>query len=32
MVQEHRGENSSLWAAIEFIAPNIGCVPQTLNE
>ncbi|MFN7663939.1 MAG: IS3 family transposase [Inhella sp.] len=32
MVQEHRGEYSSLWAAIESIAPKIGCVPQTLNE
>ena len=32
MVQEHRGEYASLWAAIESIAPKIGCVPQTLNE
>ena len=32
MVLEHRGEYSSLWAAIESIAPKIGCVPQTLNE
>ena len=32
MVYEHRGEYSSLWAAIESIAPKIGCVPQTLNE
>ena len=31
MVQEHRGEYSSLWAAIESIAPKIGCVPQTLH-
>ena len=23
---------ASLWAAIESIAPKIGCVPQTLNE
>ena len=30
--QEHRGEYPSLWAAIESIAPKIGCVPQTLNE
>jgi transposase len=30
MVQEHRGEYPSLWAAIESIAPKIGCVPQTL--
>ena len=32
MVQEHRGEYPSLWAAIESIAPKIGCVPQTLNK
>jgi len=32
MVREHRGEHPSLWAAIESIAPKIGCVPQTLNE
>ena len=32
MVQEHRGEYPSLWAAIELIATKIGCVPQTLNE
>ena len=32
MVQEHRGEYPSMWAAIESIAPKIGCVPQTLNE
>ncbi len=32
MVLEHRGEHSSLWAAIESIAPKIGCVPQTLHE
>ncbi|WP_436405055.1 IS3 family transposase [Paracidovorax avenae] len=32
MVQEHWGEYPSLWAAIESIAPKIGCVPQTLNE
>jgi len=30
MVQEHRGEYESLWAAVESIAPKIGCVPQTL--
>ena len=30
MVQEHRGEYPSLWAALESIAPKIGCVPQTL--
>ena len=32
MVQDHRGEYPSLWAAIESIARKIGCVPQTLNE
>lgn len=32
LVQEQRGEYPSLWAAIESIAPKIGCVPQTLNE
>jgi len=32
MVLEHRGEYPSLWAAIESIAPKIGCVPQTLLE
>jgi transposase len=30
MVQVHRGEYPSLWAAIDSIAPKIGCVPQTL--
>jgi transposase len=32
MVQEHRGEYSSLWAAVESIAPKIGCVPSTLLD
>jgi len=32
MVHEHRGEYPSLWAAVESIAPKIGCVPQTLLE
>lgn len=32
MVLEHRGQYPSLWAAIESIAPKIGCVPETLNE
>ena len=32
LVQEHRGEYPSLWAAIESIAPKIGCVPQTLRD
>jgi len=30
MVQEHRGEYTSLWLAVESMAPKIGCVPQTL--
>jgi transposase len=30
MVQEQRGEYPSLWAALQSIAPKIGCVPQTL--
>ena len=30
MVQDHRAEYPSLWAAIESIAPKIGCVRQTL--
>jgi transposase len=32
MVREHRGEYPTLWAAVESIAPKIGCVPQTLLE
>ena len=32
MVLEQRGEYPLLWAAIESIAPKIGCVPQTLHE
>jgi transposase-like protein len=32
MVQEHRGEYPSLWAAIESIAPKVGCVAPTLLE
>ena len=32
MVQEHRNEYPSLWAAIESIAPKIGCAPQTLHD
>mgnify|MGYP003416370541 CR=1 FL=1 len=31
MVQEHRGEYPSLWAAIESIAPKIGCSVSTLH-
>lgn len=29
-MQENRGDYSSLWSAVESIAPKIGCVPQTL--
>ena len=32
MVQDHRGQYPSLWAAVESFAPKIGCVPQTLLE
>jgi len=32
LVLEHRGEYPSLWAAVESIAPKIGCVPQTLLD
>ena len=32
MVQEHRGEYPSLWAAVESMAPKIGWVPQTLLD
>jgi transposase-like protein len=32
MLQDHRGEYSSTWAAIESIALKIGCAPQTLHE
>jgi transposase-like protein len=32
MVQEHCGSYPSLWAAVESIAPKIGCVPPTLFE
>ena len=31
MVLEHRGQHPSLWAAIQSIAPKIGCTLQTLN-
>ncbi len=30
LVQEHSGESPSLWAAVQSIAPKIGCVPATL--
>jgi len=32
LVQEHRQEYPSLWAAVESIAPRIGCVPSTLLD
>ena len=32
MVLKHRGEYPALCATTESIAPNIGCVPQTLND
>jgi transposase-like protein len=32
IVQEHRNEYPSQWAAIESIAPKFGCVPQMLHD
>ena len=32
MVQDHRGEYASQWAAIESIAVKIGCASATLHE
>jgi transposase-like protein len=32
MVQEHRGDYPSLWAAVASIAPKIGCSAHTLLE
>lgn len=32
LVQESKGHHSSLWAAVESIAPKIGCAPQTLLD
>jgi transposase len=32
LVQEHRNEYPSLWAAIESIAVKIGCSANTLHE
>jgi len=32
MVLEHRGEYASTWAAVESIAPKIGCAAATLHE
>lgn len=30
-MQEHRGDYLSLWAALESIAPMVGCVLHTLQ-
>lgn len=32
LLQERRGEYPSLWAAVASLAPETGCVPQTLPE
>ena len=32
LVQECRADHASLWAAVESIAPKIGCVPSTLLD
>lgn len=32
LVQECRADHPSLWAAVESIAPKIGCVPSTLLD
>ncbi|TSJ91200.1 IS3 family transposase [Chitinimonas sp. BJB300] len=32
MVQEHRADYPSLWAAVTSFAPKIGCSPSTLHE
>ena len=32
LVQEHRSDYPSLWAAVESIAPKIGCSSHTLLE
>ena len=32
LVREQRSEHPSMWAAIESIAPMIGCTPQTLLD
>lgn len=32
MVLEHRDQHPSLWAAIQSIAPKMGCTSQTLNN
>ena len=32
LMQEHRGDYRLLWVAVESIAPEIVCVPQTLLD
>ena len=32
LLREQRSDHPSMWAAIESIAPMIGCTPQTLLE
>jgi transposase len=32
LVQESKGQYPSLWAAVESIAPKIGCASQTLLD
>lgn len=32
LVHEQRSEHPSMWAAVESIAPMIGCTAQTLHE
>ncbi|CDM25187.1 transposase IS3/IS911 family protein [Castellaniella defragrans 65Phen] len=32
LVQDHRSEYPSLWAAVGSIAPKIGCTPTTLLD
>jgi transposase-like protein len=32
IVQEQRKEYPSLWAAVESLAPKVGCTPHTLLE
>lgn len=32
MVQEHKSQYESEWAAINSIAPKVGCTPETLRK
>ncbi|KFG92212.1 transposase [Burkholderia paludis] len=32
LVREQRSKHPSMWAAVESIAPMIGCTPQTLHD